>query len=49
MAVNRDKPNRWKSDIMQSVDMYNVWFMEFAPAAFRSTRIQTTIDVETAL
>jgi hypothetical protein len=49
MAINRDKPNRWKSDIMHSVDMYNNWFMEFAPAAFRSTRIQTTIDVETAL
>lgn len=49
MAVNLDKPNRWKSDIMQSVDMYNQWFMEFAPAAFRSTRIHTTTAVETAL
>lgn len=49
MAINLDKPNRWKSDIIQSVDMYNKWFMEFAPAAFRSTRIQTTADVETAL
>jgi hypothetical protein len=49
MAVNRDKPDRWKSDIAQSVDMYNDWFMNFAPAAFRSTRIQTTRDVEQAL
>lgn len=49
MAINRDKPNRWKSDITQSVDMYNKWFMEFAPVAFRTTRIQTTTDVETAL
>lgn len=49
MAVNLDKPNRWKADIMQSVDMYNQWFMEFAPAAFRSTRILTTTAVETAL
>lgn len=49
MAINRDKPSRWKPDIIQSVDMYNRWFMEFAPAAFRSTRIQTTVDVETAL
>ncbi len=49
MAINLDKPNRWKSDITQSVDMYNDWFMEFAPAAFRATRIQTTTDVETAL
>ncbi len=49
MAVNLDKPHLWKADIIKSVDMYNRWFMEFAPAAFRATRIQTTIDVETAL
>jgi len=49
MAVNRDKPDRWKPDIIQSVDMYNQWFMTFAPAAFRETRIQTTVQVETAL
>lgn len=49
MAINRDRPNRWKADIAQSVDMYNAWFMEFAPSAFRSTRIQTTRDVEAAL
>lgn len=49
MAVNRDKPDRWKADIAQSVDMYNDWFMKFAPQAFRSTRIQTTKDVEAAL
>lgn len=49
MAVNLDKPNRWKSDIIQSVDMYNNWFMEFAPVAFRTTRIQTIVDVKTTL
>lgn len=49
MAINRDKPNRWKADIAQSVDMYNDWFMQFAPKAFRETRNQTTKDVETAL
>ncbi|TAJ28325.1 MAG: XamI family restriction endonuclease [Nitrospirae bacterium] len=49
MAVNRDKPSRWKRDIAQSVDMYNDWFMKFAPKAFRETRIQTTKDVEAAL
>lgn len=49
MAVNLDKPNRWKSDIVKSVDMYNDWFMEFAPQAFRTTRIQTTKDVEATL
>lgn len=47
--VNRDKPDRWKADIMQSVDMYNNWFMKFAPDAYRKTRIQTTKDVEDTL
>lgn len=49
MAVNRDKPGKWKADIAQSVDMYNDWFMNFAPKAFRETRTQTTKDVEVAL
>jgi len=49
MAVNRDKPGRWKTDVAASVDMYNVWFMEFAPKAFRETRVQTTKDVESTL
>ena len=31
MSVNRDKPDRWKDDIAASVDMYNEWFVEFAP------------------
>ena len=49
MAVNRDKPDRWKEDITQSVDMYNEWFMRFAPEAYRTTRVQTTKDVKAAL
>ena len=49
MAVNRDKPDRWKQDIAQSVDMYNEWFMSFAPEAYRTTREQTTKDVEATL
>ena len=49
MPVNLDKPQQWKTDIAQSVDMYNDWFMKFAPQAFRNTRIQTTKDVESAL
>ncbi len=49
MAVNRDKPDRWKRDIVQSVDMYNDWFMRFAPRAYRTTRVQTTKDVEATL
>ena len=49
MAVNRDRPDRWKRDIAQSVDMYNDWFMRFAPKAYRTTRVQTTKDVEETL
>jgi hypothetical protein len=49
MAINRDKPDQWKPDIIRSVDMYNRWFMNFAPKAFRQTRIKTTKQVETAL
>lgn len=49
MSINADKPTRWKEDIARSVDMYNTWFMEFAPQAFRNTRIQTTRDVEESL
>jgi type II restriction enzyme len=49
LAVNRDKPDRWKSDITQSVDLFNEWFMEFAPKAFRETRIATSGAVEAAL
>jgi type II restriction enzyme len=49
MAVNLDKPQQWKEDITRSVDMYNDWFLMFAPEAFRHTRIQTTRDVEVTL
>lgn len=49
MPVNLDKPLQWKADVALSVDMYNEWFMKFAPVAFRTTRIQTTKDVEAAL
>ena len=49
MAVNRDRPDRWKADIAQSVDMYNEWFIRFAPETYRNTRAQTASDVEATL
>jgi XamI-like restriction endonuclease len=49
MPVNLDKPQQWKTDIAQSVDMYNDWFMRFAPKAFRETRIESTKSVEATL
>lgn len=42
MPVNLDKPHLWKRDIEASVDLYNGWFMQFAPSAFRTERIRTT-------
>ena len=36
-------------DIARSVDMYNEWFMQFAPQAYRNVRVQTTRDVEATL
>lgn len=40
MPVNLDKPHLWKADVARSVDMYNDWFMNFAPDAFRQTRVR---------
>ena len=49
MSINADKPQIWKADIAKSVDFYNDWFMRFAPKAYRTTRVCTTKDVESAL
>jgi hypothetical protein len=47
--INADKPPLWKDDIAASVDMFNRWFLRFAPKTFRDTRIKTTQSVEQAL
>ncbi len=49
MAVNRDKPDLWKADVAKSVDMYNSWFIDFAPQVFRETRIKVTEIVASTL
>ena len=49
MTVNANKPERWKADIAQSVDLYNTWFMRFAPEAYRTERVTATEAVEAAL
>jgi hypothetical protein len=49
MGINRDKVDLWKGDVAKSVDFYNKWFMNFAPKAFRDTRIETTKQVEESL
>lgn len=49
MGINRDKPDTWKKDTVASVDMYNEWFMNFAPKTFRETRILVSKQVENTL
>lgn len=49
MAVNLDKPHLWKKDVAASVDMYNQWFLDFAPVTFRETRVTATASVESSL
>lgn len=49
MPVNLDKPHLWNADIQRSVDLYNDWFLQFAPQTFRETRVRTTEMVESAL
>lgn len=49
MPINADKVHLWKADIAKSVDLYNEWFMQFAPATYRDTRLATTEQVEKAL
>ena len=45
MAINADKPHLWKSDVDQSIDFYNDWFIRFAPETYRSQRSITTAAV----
>ena len=43
--VNADKPGRWNDDIRASVELYNRWFLRFAPTAFQSERSAATAGV----
>lgn len=49
MAVNLDKPHRWKADIAESVRAYNKWFLASAPKAFREQRKLATVQVNEAM
>lgn len=49
MAVNMDQPHRWKADVLRSVDLYNAWFIQFAPEAYREQRAQQATIVEEAM
>ena len=49
MGVNCDKPQRWKRDIVLSVDLYNEWFLDFARSTYREERVGATKSVEAML
>jgi hypothetical protein len=49
MGVNCDKPQRGKRDITLSVDLYNDWFLNFAPNTYREERVRATGNVEAML
>jgi len=49
MGVNLDKPEKWKDDIARSVDLYNDWFLNFAPKTYRVERGKATEYVKTML
>jgi type II restriction enzyme len=49
MPANRHKPDLWKADIAKSVDMFNEWFLQFAPKTFRESRDRATFEVASAL
>ncbi len=49
MPINADKPHLWKDDAAASVDLFNEWFLNFAPRTFRETRVKTSEIVKGAL
>ena len=46
--INADKPSLWKPDIERSVQLYNEWFLRFAPRAYRRTRKSSISQVRRA-
>jgi hypothetical protein len=47
--INADKRPRWEADIGQSVELYNTWYLKFAPEAFGGERADAAALVEHAL
>jgi hypothetical protein len=46
--INRNRPELWKEDTAASVAMYNRWFMEAAPQAYRNTRAGSIESIKRA-
>ncbi|MFY9262583.1 MAG: XamI family restriction endonuclease [Arcanobacterium sp.] len=46
MDINRMRVDRWKQDVQLSVEMYNSWFFDSAPVAYRDSRIRVHSEVD---
>lgn len=46
MPVNADKPQLWKKDVAASVDLYNNWFIRFAPKTYQDVRKEAIESVQ---
>lgn len=44
--INRHRVDHWKDDVYKSVKMYNKWFLQAAPEAFRGSRSAVIKEVE---
>lgn len=47
--VNADKKSSWADDVARSVEMYNQWYLGFAPGAYQKARQETELSVREAL
>jgi len=46
VSINRERTALWAEDWQRSVLLYNTWFMEAAPEAYRRARAEVVNDVE---
>ena len=45
VSINRHTPERWNADTLASVELYNEWFLQAAPDAYRKARATVVTDV----
>lgn len=46
VSINRERTELWAEDWQKSVLLYNTWFMEAAPKAYRDARAEVVADVQ---
>ena len=47
--INRRNTELWKKDIIQSISLYNDWFLNFAPATYTKERRRAMEQVGLAI